>query len=248
MPDENTESSAAMPGQFPATHWSVVLAAVRNDDTRSHQALTQLCQVYWFPLYAFVRRHGHSPEDAQDFTQGFFAHLLERQALAEVDRAKGKFRSFLLASLRNFLTNERERGQAQKRGGGHAPIRLDAATAETRYRLEPADHASPDKVFERNWALALLEQVLGRLRAEQAAAGKGAQFERLQPTLMADPDAPAYAGLAAGLGLSEDAARMSVYRLRRRYRELLREEIAQTVSSPAETEEELRHLFAVLGR
>ncbi len=232
--------------QFAETHWTVVLRA-GGDDTRAHEALTRLCQTYWYPLYAFVRRHGHGPEDAQDLTQGFFACLLENHALATVDRSKGTFRSFLLASLRNFLANERDRARAQKRGGGKAHVPLDAASAETRYVRESADHASPDKVFERNWALTLLEQVLERLRAEQTAAGKGAQFEQLQDCLMGSPDAPRYAAAAGRIGLNEEALRMAVSRLRRRCRELLRAEIAQTVSSPAEIEEELRHLFVALG-
>ena len=246
MPDEAPDPWPAGANQFPATHWSLVLRA-GGDDTRSREALARLCQTYWYPLYAFVRRHGHGPEDAQDLTQGFFAHLLENHALATVDRARGLFRSFLLASLRNFMANEWDHAQAQKRGGGKAHVPLDTTSAETRYGREPADPASPDKVFERNWALTLLEHVLERLRAEQAAAGKGAQFEQLQDCLMGSSDAPRYAVLAGRIGLHEEAVRMAVSRLRRRYRELLRDEIAQTVSSAAEVEEEIRHLFAVLA-
>jgi len=233
--------------QFAETHWSVVLSAVRGDDTRSREALARLCQTYWYPLYAFVRRHGHSPEDAQDLTQGFFAHLLEHHALAGVHPAKGKFRAFLLASLRHFLANERARAQAQKRGGGHRLVSLDTTCAEMRFGVEAAAHESPDKAYERNWALALMEQVLNRLRAEQAELGKEKQFEQLRDCLMGEPDAPCHADLAAQLGLSADAVKMAVCRLRQRYRELLRGEIAQTVSSPAEVEEEILHLFAVLA-
>ncbi len=246
MSQESSESPAPA-GLFATTHWSLVLSAGRGDDTRSQEALARLCQTYWYPLYAFVRRHGRGPEDAQDLTQGFFAHLLENHALVTVDRAKGTFRAFLLASLRHFMANESERARTQKRGGGKIHVPLDPATAETRYGWEPADPASPDKVFERNWALTLLEQVLERLHAEQAAAGKGAQFEHLQDCLMGSPDAPRYAALTDRLGLKEEAVRVAVSRLRRRYRELLREEIAQTVSSPGEIEEEIRHLFAALG-
>jgi RNA polymerase sigma factor (sigma-70 family) len=246
MPDEGAQNLSASGNRFPVTHWSQVLRASHGDGTRSQEALARLCQTYWYPLYAFVRRHGRGPEDAQDLTQAFFAHLLENHALATVDPAKGMFRSFLLASLRNFMANERDRAQTQKRGSGQAHLRLDAASAETRYGLEPADHASPDRVFERNWVLALLEQVLERLRAEQAAAGKGAQFEQLRDCLVDSPDAPRYAALAGPTGLHEEAVRTAVSRLRRRYRELLREEIAQTVSSLSEIEEEVRHLFAVL--
>ncbi len=247
MPEETAENLSAAAGRFATTHWSVVLRAAHGDDPPSREALARLCQTYWYPLYAFVRRHGHGPEDAQDLTQGFFACLLENQALAGVDRSKGTFRSFLLASLRHFLANEWDRARAQKRGGGKVHIPLDAAAAETRYGFEPADHASPDKVFERNWALALLEQVLGRLRAEQAAAGKKGQFEQLQDCLMGGPDAPRYAELAGRMSLNEEAVRMTVSRLRRRFRELLRAEIAPTVSHPSKIEGEIRHLFAALA-
>ena len=247
MSAEASENVSANANQFPMTHWSLVLRASRGEDTRSHEALARLCQTYWYPLYAFVRRHGHGPEDAQDLTQGFFAQLLENHALATVDRGKGTFRSFLLASLRHFMANEWDRAQTQKRGGAEIHVPLDAASAEMRYAREPADPASPEKIFERNWALTLLEQVLERLRAEQVAAGKGVQFDQLQDCLMGSPDAPRYAALAARIGLNEEAARMTVSRLRRRYRELLREEIAQTVSTPAEVEEEIAHLFAALG-
>ena len=247
MPDKASSPLAGEAWQFATTHWSVVLTAVQSHDTRSRDALSRLCQTYWYPLYAFVRRLGHSPEDAQDLTQGFFAHLLANHGLATVDQARGKFRSFLLASLRHFLSNEREGAQAQKRGDGQPVASLDAAAAETRYGLEPADHASPDKLFERNWALALMEQTMERLRVEQAAAGKATQFAALQPCLMNDADTPCHAELAAQLGVSVDAVKMAVSRLRRRYRELLCDEIMQTVSSPAEMEEEIRHLFAALA-
>jgi len=240
-------SGASEAERFASTHWSVVLAAGGHDDSRSREALAKLCATYWYPLYAFVRRQGFGPEDAEDLTQGFFAHLLEHEALATVDRAKGKFRSFLLASLRHFLADERDHAQAQKRGGGRSSVPLDVASAEKRYALEPADPASPDKVFERNWALALMEQVLDRLRAEQVVVDKRAQFDLLRDCLMGDPDAPRYADLAVQLGVSEDAVKMAVSRLRRRYRQLLRQEIAHTVSTPAEIEEEIGHLFAALG-
>lgn len=246
MSHETSEPRTSMPGQFAETHWSVILRAV-GDDTRAHTALSQLCQTYWYPLYAFVRRQGHSSEDAQDLTQGFFAHLLEHQAVARVDPARGKFRSFLLSTLRHFLANDRARAQAQKRGSGRPLVSLDAEIAETRFEAEAAGHDSPDKAYERNWALALLEQVLHRLRAEQTAAGKGTQFEHLRDCLMCEPDAPRYADLAARIGLSPDAVKMAVCRLRGRYRDLLREEIAHTVDGPAEVEEEIRHLFAVLA-
>ena len=239
--------STPSPERFESTHWSVVLAADRNDDTASHAALARLCQTYWYPLYAFVRRRGCGPEDAQDLTQAFFAHLLENHAFATTDRAKGKFRSFLLASLRHFLASEWERASAQKRGGRceHVPLELDAA--EVRYEREPIDAASPDRLFDRNWALTLLERAMVRLRDEQCAAGHAERFDRLRERLTGEPDARRYAALAADLGLSEAAVKMIVSRLRRRYGELLREEIAQTVSRPEGVAEEIRHLFAMLG-
>jgi RNA polymerase sigma factor (sigma-70 family) len=246
MRAEDVNAPIGDAGRFATTHWSVVLAARRNDDERSHEALSKLCQTYWYPLYAFVRRQGYGPEDAQDLTQGFFAHLLERHALAQVDRTKGKFRSFLLASLRHFLSDQWDSARAQKRGSGAAPIALDAAGAETRYGLEAVDQASPDQAFDRNWALALMEQVLAQLRAEQEATGKQAQFALLQDCLMGDPEALRYVDLAAQLGVGEGAVKMAVSRLRRRYRDLLRHAIAHTVTSPAEAEEEIQCLFAAL--
>jgi DNA-directed RNA polymerase specialized sigma24 family protein len=247
MPSGATDTPIPHAGQFATTHWSVVLSAGRGEDTRSQEALTKLCRTYWYPLYAFIRRHGFGPEDAQDLTQAFFARLLEHHALATVDRAKGKFRSFLLASLRNFLSNDRQHAQAQKRGGKQRQIPVEITSAETRYGLEAADMASPDKLFERNWALSLLEHVLEKLRTEQVAAGKGAQFDQLRDWLMGDPDAPRYADLACQLRASEESLRMAVSRMRRRFARLLREEIAQTVSSPVEIEEEIDHLFAALS-
>jgi len=246
MSPDSSDAIEADARRFATTHWSVVLTATGQDDRRSREALAKLCATYWYPLYAFVRRQGHGPEDAEDLTQGFFAHLLGHEALATVDRAKGKFRSFLLASLRHFLADERKRARAQKRGGGRSSVPLDVGYAERRYAQEPADSNSPDKLFERNWAVALMEQVLDRLRAEQVVADKRTQFDLLQGCLMGDPDAPRYADLAEQLGMSSDAAKMAVSRLRRRYRDLLRQEIAHTVTTAAEVEAEIRDLFAAL--
>jgi RNA polymerase sigma factor (sigma-70 family) len=234
-------------GQFATTHWSVVLAAAHSHDTRARTALESLCRTYWYPLYAFVRRQGTAPHDAQDLTQEFFARLLESGSLGRVDRAKGRFRSFLLASLKHFLANCRDHDRAQKRGGGQALLSFDAASAETRYALEPADLATPDKAYERQWALTLLDLVMGRLRAEHVAAGKLAQFDQLKGCLLGDKSLPAYAELAARQGVTESAIKMAVSRLRQRYRELIYEEIARTVSRPAEVEDEIRHLLAALG-
>jgi RNA polymerase sigma factor (sigma-70 family) len=203
-----SDGAVAGAGQFASTHWSVVLSA-GGDGSRAHAALARLCETYWYPLYAFVRRLGHRPEEAEDLTQGFFAHLLEHHALAKADPVRGKFRTFLLGSLRNFLANERDRAHAQKRGSGRPLVSLDVQTAETRFGAEAAGHDSPDKAYERNWALALMEQVLRRLRAEQTATGKGAQFEHLLDCLMGEPDAPRYADLGAQIGLSPDAVKMS---------------------------------------
>jgi RNA polymerase sigma-70 factor (ECF subfamily) len=249
MSHERHETVGVGGGRFPPTSWSVVLAAAASqDDTRGRDALARLCQSYWFPLYAYARRHGYGPEDAQDLTQGFFALVLEKNCLAVADPSRGRFRSFLLTAFKNFLANERERTQAQKRGGGEVLVPLDADTAESRYACELADQLSPDKLYERLWVLTLLDRVLGRLRAEQMTQGKLTQFQTLQRYLTGDQDAPSYAEVASQLGTTPASLRMAVGRLRRRYRTLLEDEIAQTVRSPAEAAEELRHLFAVLTK
>jgi RNA polymerase sigma factor (sigma-70 family) len=245
MEQERSHSAGGDARQFVTTHWSVVLAA-GHDDTRGHAALARLCQTYWRPLYFFVRRHGYNPADAQDLTQEFFARLLQKQVLAKADPTLGKFRSYLLTSMRHFLSNEWERAKAQKRGGGARLVSLDADSAETHFCLQPADHASPEKLFEREWALTLLEEVLSRLKAEQEKAGKLAQFNALQDGLMGGQSAP-YRELAVRLRTTEDALKTAVHRLKRRYGELVREEIARTVSDPGEIDEEIQHLLAVLA-
>ena len=233
---------------FATTHWSVVLnAGGGGDSLRTATALEQLCRTYWYPLYAYVRRRGHDTQEAQDLTQEFFARLLQSRALQGVNRERGRFRAFLLASLNHFLANEWHRARTLKRGGGMALISFDAATAEERYRLEPVDESTPEKIYERRWALALLDQVLIRLRDECVANGKGELFEQLRPWLSAARGAFSYEKISAKTGLSEAAARQAVHRLRQRYRELLRTEIAQTVSSPQEIDDEVRHLFSVFG-
>ena len=242
-----TALTTIIPDRFESTHWSVVLAAHRGDDTASHTALATLCRTYWYPLYAFARRRGFDPEESKDMTQGFFAHMLESRAFAATDPAKGRFRSFLLASFRNFLANERERASAQKRGGGCDHVPLDTVAAETRFESEPADPASPDKLFDRSWALTLLDRALARLRDEQAAAGQSARFEQLRDRLIGEPDAPHYAEAAAQLGQSATAVRMAVSRMRRRFGELLRDEIAQTISRREDAAGEMRHLLAALA-
>jgi len=243
-----TSEPSSKPSRTPAdifatTHWTVVLAAGRRAAPEADRALEQLCRTYWYPLYAYVRRHGHAKEDAEDLTQGFFASFLKRNYLEGLSSEKGRFRGFLLAALKHFLANEWDKSQRQKRGGGAAVLSLDWQDADTRYQVDPADRLSPDKLYDRAWALTLLEQVINRLREEGAAEGKGKAFEQLKPFLMASESAIPYAEAAARLGLSEGAARVAVHRLRKRYRELLRQEIAQTLSEPADLEEELRALF-----
>jgi len=234
--------------RFTATHWSVVLAARGGGSTRARAALEALCGAYWYPLYAFVRRMGQRPHDAEDSVQGFFAVCLEKNYLEAAEESKGRFRSFLLLALKRFLAKERDKSRARKRGGGQKPIALDSLTAEERYALEPAENLSADKLFERRWALTLLEQVLSRLRDEQAAAGQREAFEQLKEFLVAGGRGTPYAELAGRLGASEGAVKVAVHRLRQRYRQLLEEEIANTVTSPEEAEEERRYLLAVLSR
>jgi len=220
-----------------------VLAAGRRSTAQSDHALEELCRAYWYPLYAYVRRHGHSKEDAEDLAQGFFAAFLKRNYLEDVRSEKGRFRAFLLAALKHYLANEYDRASRQKRGGGLAPLSLDWQDADTRYQIDPPDQLSPDKLYDRAWAVTLLEQVINRLRAECAADGKAAVFEQLKSFLTAGKRDIPYAEAAARAGLTEGAARVAVHRLRKRYRELLRAEIAQTLSNPADLEEEMRALF-----
>lgn len=231
---------------FVTTHWSVVLTAGRSDTPRARGALETLCQTYWHPLYAYVRRRGYSPEDAQDLTQEFFARLLERNAVATVAPEKGRFRSFLLASLNHFLADEWDKARAQKRGGGKV-ITLDLQSAETRLGEIPAENFTPEKAFEHRWAITLLEQVYQRLGEEYRAEGKGALFDTLRVALAGKSDAAPYAELARQLRMSEGAVKVAVHRLRQRYRALLRETIADTVSGPEEVEDELRYLFRTLA-
>jgi RNA polymerase sigma-70 factor (ECF subfamily) len=232
---------------FATTHWSLVVSAGRNDTPQARDALERLCRSYWFPIYAFVRRQGHGPHDAQDLTQEFFARLLESKSLAGADPARGRFRSFLLASLKHFLANEWDRARAQKRGGGQVLIPIDVATAETSCGLDPADHLTAEKIFERRWALTLLDQVLRQLRAEYVRDDREKLFEQLKPTLTEASRTVAYAEMAIRLGTTEGAVKVAVHRLRQRYREVLRAEIADTVASPGEVEDEIRNLFAALA-
>ena len=246
-----TSSAAQTPqppaGCFVTTHWSVVLKAGRNDTTHARAALEQLCRHYWQPLYAYVRRSGYSREQAEDLTQEFFARLLAQNSVARADPARGRFRSFLLASLKHFLANEWEKAHARKRGGGAQILSLEFDTAET-YCLQPAAPGdTPDRAYDRQWGVALLAVVLQRLHKEYADTGREGLFLGLKDTLSGGRAEIAYRELGAGLELSEGAVRVAAHRLRRRYRELLREEIANTVAGPGDIEEELKQLFAALG-
>lgn len=238
-----------MSPQFGSTQWSVVLAAKEGGSETAQAALATLCSTYWRPLYAFARRSGHSVEDAQDLTQSFFSRLIEKNSLRHVDPALGKFRAFLLTSLRNFLSNEWRRGQAGKRGGDTQLVGLDEMTrAESTYAASQPASDSPERVYERNWALALLERTTARLAAEFDAAGKARIFDGLKPYLAGDRNTP-YSDAAAQLGLSEVAVRVAVHRMRGRFRDLLVEEVARTLPAPADPgalEEELRYLLAAL--
>lgn len=233
--------------RFVTTRWTMVVKAGHRSSPDSQKALATLCVTYWYPLYAYIRRVGNSPHDAQDLTQDFFAQLLVKDSLRAADRERGKFRSFLLASLNHFLSKERRKAHAQKRGGGQVPLSLDFEYGEERYRLEPAHDLTPEKIYERRWAMTVLERAIGRLQAEFAKAGKKKEFERLKDFLGGSRDTVPYENIAAELGMTEGAVKVAVHRMRKRCRELLRAEIAETVAKPEEVEEELRCLFAALG-
>jgi RNA polymerase sigma-70 factor (ECF subfamily) len=230
---------------FTTTHWSIVLAA-RGPSPAAEEALEKLCRTYWRPLYGFVRRRGVRPEEAKDLTQGFFALLLERRDFDAVHKEKGRLRSYLLTSLKHFLTNERNRAMAIKRGKGQQLIPLEDWHERERAGYEPADTLAADQIYERRWALTVLDEVLARLGDEYRAAGNVQLFDRLQKSLTEEPDRPSPANIAHEFGMTESAVRQASYRLRQRYRQLLREEIAHTVMGPGDIEDELRHLIAVL--
>jgi RNA polymerase sigma factor (sigma-70 family) len=232
---------------FHTTHWTVVLAAREKVGNAAQEALASLCSTYWYPLYAFIRRQGASPHEAEDLTQEFFFRFLERNALERVHPADGRFRSFLLACLKNFLANEHERAQAQRRGGGQSLVPLDCADAETRYSLEPADRRTPDAIFERRWAFAVLERTMKELRREYSTAEKRELFDDLQGFLPGGQGNVPRAELAAKRGVSAGAIDVAIHRMRQRYGALLRQQVAQTVSTEAEVEEEIRHLISALG-
>jgi RNA polymerase sigma-70 factor (ECF subfamily) len=224
----------------------MVVAASRGDAVRGRDSLAGLCQAYWFPLYAYVRRRGYSPEDSQDLTQAFFTRLMEKNWVASADRSKGRFRTFLLAAMKHFLADEWDRARAAKRGGDAIVLPLAFGTAEARYVKEPADPDNPERIYERRWAVALLDEVLNRLRGEYETEGKASVFAALHPCLIGERTAQPYAQLAETLGSSEAAIKSAVHRLRQRYRQLLRDEVTGTVDSADDVEDELRHLFAAL--
>ena len=245
-PEAEGHGPTDQPQWFATTHWSVVLNAAQADAPQAADALERLCRTYWYPLYAYVRRLGRSPEDAQDLTQAFFERLLERNYVGQADRQRGRFRTFLLSALSHFLADERDRAHRFKRGGGQTVISFDAATAEERYRLEPVDFLDAAKLFERRWATTLLERAVTRLEQEFSERGQDRLFDGLRAFLLGEQEDATYAGAAAGLGLTPAAMKMAASRLRARCRELLREEIAQTVASPQEADEEYRALLAAI--
>jgi RNA polymerase sigma factor (sigma-70 family) len=233
------------PAAFTTTHWSVVLEA-QGESPAAHEALEKLCRTYWRPIYAFLRRQGVSPEEAEDITQGFFAQLLERRKFSAVRKEKGRLRSFLLGALKYFLADEQRRARAIKRGKGQRLIPLEELRADERIEMEPADPVTAEMIYERRWALTVLERVLSRLKDEYSAAGNAALFDSLKELLPDEPGATSQAEIAARLGMIENAVRQAFYRFRQRYQSLLREEIAHTVATPGDIEDELRHLIAVL--
>ena len=232
---------------FATTHWSLVLAAGRNTSSGGQAALEKLCRIYWYPLYSFVRFSGSAPADAQDLTQGFFLQLLKSNFLGAVSPRKGKFRSFLLASLKHYLSNERDRARALKRGGGRSPVSIDEQDAENRYRLEPIDRMTPEKLYERRWALTVLDLALARLKEEYASSGRLHLFDQLKEELTGGETCHSHAEIGRQLGMTPGAVKVAAHRLRKRYRECLRAEIANTLADPDEVDEEIRHLFQALN-
>lgn len=231
---------------FGTTHWSVVLAARDPGSPEAQSALARLCQSYWYPLYCCVRRHGRSPEDAQDLTQAFFAKLIANNQIALADQERGRFRTFLLRSLENFLHNEYDKTKSQKRGGGREIVSWDAQSAEERYRSEPTSEMSPENLFERRWASTLVTDSLLRLRRELSTTGREELFDQLEPHLWGDDTSTPYAAIATTLDMTVVAIKVTMHRLRARYRTLLREEVAQTVAAPEDVDDEMRRLFQVL--
>ncbi|MGB7161271.1 MAG: sigma-70 family RNA polymerase sigma factor [Tepidisphaeraceae bacterium] len=233
--------------RFATTRWSLVTAASAGGD-QARAALAELCELYWYPLYAFVRRQGVDADAASDLTQGFFARFIELESVRSARQDRGRFRSYLLGAVKHFLANERQHAKAQKRGGDKTILSFDPHDAETRYQREPAHDLTPEHIFERRWALLLIERTLDQLGNEMTARGKSKEFERLRPFLVADASGDSYRDAATELGLSEGAVKVLIHRLRRRFRDHLRGAIAETVASPADIDDEIRHLFTCLAR
>ncbi|SRR6266498_169145 len=242
----NSDFGPGAPRQFTTTHWSVVLEAGQGGTPNGCEAMARLCQTYWYPLYAYVRRKGYDAAEAQDLTQEFFARLLARNYLSVADRNKGKFRSFLLGSLEHFLARAWTKAHAQKRGGGQPLFSLDEVQAENRYSHEPADQLTPEKIFDRRWATTLLEQAMGRLRESYESDNKAKLFGQLEGFLTGNGPQTSYAEIAARLNMTEGAVKVAVHRLRQRYGALVRAEIGQTVATPEGVDEELRYLLSLL--
>ena len=244
----NSQTMHTLPGssRFPTTRWTLVVAAGDPQRKDARSALVSLCENYWYPLYAYLRRRGYAPDQAQDLTQEFFVRVLEGRYLDRADPEKGRFRSFILTSLKFFVADEQDRQRAQKRGGG-AVVSLEFSSGEERYQREPGHYETPDRIFERRWALSMLERVMERLRDEFVQHGRPENFERMKVFLLGQSEAP-YADLAREMNTSEGALKVAIHRLRKRYRELFRQEIADTVADPAKVESELRYLAAVLTR
>ncbi|MHC4925124.1 MAG: RNA polymerase sigma factor [Planctomycetota bacterium] len=234
-------------GRFATTHWSMVVAAGEKDTPEAEVALATLCERYWYPLYAFLRRRGRKAHDAQDLVQGFFAALLEKDYLLDADRERGRFRTFMLAALRHFASHERDKANALKRGGGRKRLSLDFDDGEKRYSLEPVEEITPERMFERRWALTLLDRVLGRLRDEYAGSGKAELFDALKPLLGGPGTARPYRDIGEDLEMSEGAVKVAAHRVRKRYRDALRQEIEETVDGPEAVDDEIRHLMAALA-
>jgi RNA polymerase sigma-70 factor (ECF subfamily) len=235
------------PDDFPSTVWIRIEQARDSSAERAREALAELCQAYWRPVYAFVRRKGNDPDRAADLTQDFFTRLIEPGALAAVDAAKGRFRSFLMAACTHFLSNRRVHERALKRGGGRSPVSIDRLEAEQRLRYEPFHEMTPERIFLRQWATTLLDRVIAQLRSEASVKGRSRLFDQIGPALLGRESAPSYARIAADLGVSETTIKVAVHRYRARYRELLRAEIARTVADPAEIEEEVSSLIQALA-
>jgi RNA polymerase sigma-70 factor (ECF subfamily) len=246
-PEDEERSHDPAAKRFMTTRWSVLLAVRDGDNAQAREALSSLFETYWYPLYAYIRRKGYDDDSARDLVQGFLTRLLEKRDLAAVDRRRGRFRSFLMAACSNYLINQADHARAIKRGGGRPTISIDRLDAEGRYNAEPSHGVTAERLFERQWTITLLDRVLARLDAEMERAGKREQLAALRPALLGEAERTPYARVALDLNINEEAARAAVYRLRRRYRDLLREEVARTLDDDADVDAEIRDLFLALG-